>query len=141
MDWAPNRTRLLRLSNARTTPTAAPAKATSGNDLEPISSSCRISSRPSKGRLAADRTTCQAKRPRSPNHSRKPLVRLQTEVRPDWVSDPACGASGLIERREILASWLTICPQRFYEILILASNFHFEIKDACRNRSEKDQYP
>src|SRR5712664_1674043 len=98
MEVAPNRARLLRLSKARTAPMAAPAKATSGKDLEPISSSCRSSSRPSKGRLTEARTTCHAKRPRSPNHSRKRLIRLQTEVIVDRMSDVGCRASGLNQR-------------------------------------------
>src|SRR5271166_4724348 len=108
MDLAPNRTRLLRLSRERTAPMAAPANATSGNDLEPISSSCRISSRPSKGRRTAARITCHAKRPRSPNHSRRRLIRLQTEVRVDDMGNRAWPAAGLIQRCRILASWLII---------------------------------
>src|ERR1700682_2507660 len=120
MDWAPNRTRLLRLSNARTTPTAAPAKATSGNDLEPISSSCRISSRPSKGRLATARTTCHAKSPKSPNHSREPVSKFQTELRVKAMGDGAWSASGLMERSQ------THSPP--------CGNFHFEIEDGCSNR-------
>ena len=59
---------------------AAPAKATRGNDFDPISSSCRPSSRNSKGGVTAARTTCQEKRPSSPNHSKKPLIRAFAEL-------------------------------------------------------------
>src|SRR5579863_2450223 len=55
-----------------TTPTAPPANATSGNDFDPTSSSCRISSRPSYGGVTAAFRTCQEKMPRLPNHSKKP---------------------------------------------------------------------
>src|SRR5580704_4313583 len=74
MDFAPNRTRLLRLSSARTVPMAAPARATSGNDFEPISSNCRKISRSSKGLLKAAQITFQEKLPRSPNHSSERLI-------------------------------------------------------------------
>src|SRR5713226_5194695 len=112
MDLAPKRARLLRLSRARTKPRAAPAKATNGSDLEPISSSCRISSRPSKGRRTEARITCQANRPGCPNHSRKRLGRFQTELRVDGISDGAWLAPVLIKRRGIVA-WFTILAQCF----------------------------
>src|SRR5580693_9512572 len=98
MDLAPNRTKLLRLSKERTKPMAAPAKAATGKDLEPISSSWRSSSRPSKGRRTAARMTCHTKRPRSPNHSRKRLIRFQTELAADRRSDGAWLEFGLFQR-------------------------------------------
>src|ERR1035441_10652805 len=61
------------------TPTAAPAKATSGNDLDPTSSSWRINSRHSYGGVTAALNTCQEKMPRLPNHSNKPLISPATE--------------------------------------------------------------
>src|ERR1700724_1079920 len=106
MDLGPKRAKLLRLSKARTKPMAAPAMATSGNDLEPISSSWRSSSRPSNGRRTAERSTCHAKKPRSPNHSKKRMGRLQTEVRVD--DGRATPASRLIELPGILELWLSI---------------------------------
>src|ERR1700676_885898 len=66
---------------ARTTPMADPASATSGSDFEPISSSWRTSSRPSKGGAQAERATFHAKIPRLPNHSRKPLASSTKGVR------------------------------------------------------------
>src|SRR5579863_9227791 len=62
-----------------TTPVAAPAKATSGRDFDPISSSWRNSSRNSNGGVTAARTTCPKKMPRSPNHSRNSLMYLLEE--------------------------------------------------------------
>src|SRR5271165_544870 len=73
-DLAPNRVRLKRASSESTTPVAAPAKATSGRDLDPISSSCRKSSRNSNGGVTAARTTRQKNTPRSPNHSKNSLM-------------------------------------------------------------------
>src|ERR1700691_1266234 len=102
MDFATKRNKLERLSNASTAPTALPASATSGSDLEPISSSCRINSRPSNGRRAAARITWLAKIPRSPNHSRKPLTGLQREVNADRISDVSCGASSPTKREVTL---------------------------------------
>src|SRR5271169_750522 len=58
-----------------TTPVAAPAKATRGSDIDPISSSCRNNSRNSNGGVTAARTTCQKKMPRSPNHSKNSLTK------------------------------------------------------------------
>src|SRR5580700_10101820 len=55
-------------------PVAAPAKATSGRDFDPISSSCRNSSRNSNGGVTAARTTRQKNIPRSPNHSRNSVI-------------------------------------------------------------------
>src|SRR5271154_2101679 len=65
-----------------TTPVAAPAKATSGRDFDPISSSCRNNSRNSNGGVTAARTTRQKNIPRSPNHSRKLPIGpgVETEV-------------------------------------------------------------
>src|ERR1700676_3847100 len=82
MDFAPKCTRLLRLSSARTVPTAAPARATRGSDFAPISSNCRMISRNSKGLVAAARITFQEKLPRSPNHSseRLTIVPVEEEV-------------------------------------------------------------
>src|SRR5208283_4966321 len=61
-----------------TTPVAAPANATSGSDFDPISSSCRNSSRNSNGGVTAARTTRQKKMPRSPNHSKNsPMYSLE----------------------------------------------------------------
>src|SRR5208282_3651070 len=77
---APNRTRLSRVSRERMAPMAAPAKATRGNDFDPISSICRASSRNSKGGVTAARRTCQEKRPSSPNHSKNPLIRVVLEL-------------------------------------------------------------
>src|SRR5580658_7317922 len=57
-----------------TIPVAAPAKATSGRDFDPISSSWRNNSRNSKGGVTAARTTCQKNIPRSPNHSRNWVI-------------------------------------------------------------------
>src|ERR1700733_4118909 len=57
-----------------TIPVAAPARATSGRDFDPISSSCRNNSRNSNGDVTAARTTCQKNIPRSPNHSRNWLM-------------------------------------------------------------------
>src|SRR5271154_5694712 len=57
-----------------TMPVAAPAKATSGRDFDPISSSWRNNSRNSKGGVTAARTTCQKNIPRSPNHSSSWLI-------------------------------------------------------------------
>src|SRR5450631_3919641 len=67
--FAPKRSRLLRLSSARTVPTAAPASATRGSDFEPISSNWRRISPISNGRVKAAQATFQEKLPRSPNHS------------------------------------------------------------------------
>src|ERR1700721_2470013 len=108
MDLAPNRTKLLRLSKERTKPMAAPAKATTGSDLDPISSSWRSSSRPSNGRRTAMRMTCHRKRPRSPNHSRKRLIRFQKELEVARRNEAGGSASGLNQRRGILASLVSI---------------------------------
>src|ERR1700691_3432513 len=73
-DLAPNRVRLYRASMESTIPVAAPARATSGKDFDPISSSCRNNSRNSNGGVTAACTTCQKNIPRSPNHSRNWLM-------------------------------------------------------------------
>src|SRR5580704_13100054 len=78
-DLAPNRVRLYRASRESTTPVAAPAKATSGRDFDPISSSCRNNSRNSNGGVTEARRTCQKNRPRSPNHSRNSLINVLGE--------------------------------------------------------------
>src|SRR5664279_4482046 len=78
-DLAPNRVKLKRASKERTTPVAAPAKATSGRDLDPISSSCRNSSRNSNGGVTAARTTRQKNIPRSPNHSKNFVIKPRAE--------------------------------------------------------------
>jgi hypothetical protein len=44
-DFAPNRTRLSRVSSESTMPVAGPARATDGSDNDPIASHGRISSR------------------------------------------------------------------------------------------------
>src|SRR5579864_4690667 len=80
-DLAPNWVRLWRACMARTTPIADPASATSGNDFEPISSSWRTSSRPSKGGEQAEPATFHAKIPRLPNHSKKSLASSPKGVR------------------------------------------------------------
>src|ERR1700733_12763378 len=80
MDFAPKRTRLLRLSSARTVPMAAPARATSGNDFDPISSNCRKISRNSNGLVTAAQITFQEKLPRSPNHSIERLTIVPDEI-------------------------------------------------------------
>src|SRR5208337_808058 len=59
---------------------AAPAKATSGRDFDPTSSSCRNSSRNSNGGVTAARTTRQKNMPRSPNHSRNLLIRPREKL-------------------------------------------------------------
>ena len=59
---------------------AAPAKATSGRDFDPISSSCRNNSRNSNGGVTAARTTRQKNIPRSPNHSKNSLIRPLEEL-------------------------------------------------------------
>src|ERR1017187_3506943 len=64
---------LSRVSIENTTPTEAPARATNGKDLDPTSSSCRISSRHSYGGVTKALNTCQAKMPISPNHSKNPV--------------------------------------------------------------------
>src|SRR5579862_5834631 len=63
-----------------TTPIAEPANATSGKDFDPTSSSCRISSRHSKGGVTAALSTFHEKTPRLPNHSKKPLLSLVAEM-------------------------------------------------------------
>ena len=56
-------------------PVAAPANATKGRDIDPISSSCRNNSRNSNGGVTAARNTFQKNIPRSPNHSRNWVIR------------------------------------------------------------------
>src|ERR1700691_6389912 len=80
MDFAPKRSRLLRLSSARTVPKAAPARAPSGNDFDPISSNCRKISRSSNGLVTAAQITFQEKLPRSPNHSIERLTIVPDEI-------------------------------------------------------------
>ena len=63
-----------------TTPIAEPAKATSGRDFDPTSSSCRINSRHSNGGVTAALRTCQEKMPRLPNHSKNPLNTFVAEI-------------------------------------------------------------
>src|ERR1700722_3666537 len=87
MDFAPKCTRLLRVSRARTVPIAAPARATSGNDFDPISSNCRKISRNSSGFVTAAHSTLQEKLPRSPNHSIEWLIVAQDEVEVDSIID------------------------------------------------------
>src|ERR1700686_1526848 len=87
MDFAPKRARLLRLSSARTVPMAAPARATSGNDFDPISSNCRMISRSSNGLVTAAQITFQEKLPRSPNHSSERLIIVPVEVEVDSIFD------------------------------------------------------
>src|SRR3984957_2451533 len=113
MALAPNRTRLYRLSNASTAPIAEPARATSGNDLEPTSSNCRNSSRLSKGRLTEARVTCQTKMPSSPNHSSKPWIGLPRERSVDFISDSGCGASWLIQEDVALELMVITVAQGF----------------------------
>src|SRR5580658_4279463 len=130
----------------------APAKATSGSDLEPISSNCRINSRPSKGRRTAARITCQAKRPSSPNHSRKPLNGLQREVNVARTRDGVGGRSWPIKRCGILALWLTILPRssviraalhrssRPTHVNFSPSKFRCAIENGFGNQPERDEY-
>src|ERR1035441_10283834 len=59
---------------------AAPAKATSGRDMDPISSSCKNNSRNSNGGVTAARRTRQKNIPRSPNHSKNLLIRPREEL-------------------------------------------------------------
>jgi hypothetical protein len=87
MDFAPKRTKLLRLSSARTVPMAAPARATSGKDFDPISSNCRKISRSSNGLVTAAQITFQEKLPKSPNHSNERLIVVPDEVEVDSISD------------------------------------------------------
>src|SRR5271166_5151101 len=96
-DLAPNRVRLYRASKESTTPVAAPAKATSGRDFDPISSSCRKSSPNSNGGVTAARTTCQKKMPRSPNHSKNSLINLLEEFKAE--NGDKARFPGLGERR------------------------------------------
>src|SRR5271165_6395587 len=77
-----------------TTPVAAPAKATSGNDMDPISSSCRNNSRNSNGGVNAARTTRQKNMPRSPNHSRNSLISPREELTPGNMDDGRGPGSG-----------------------------------------------
>src|ERR1035437_10944323 len=70
-----------------TTPIAAPASATSGRDFDPTSSSCRISSRHSKGGVTAALSTCHEKMPRLPNHSKNLLNSPEAELTPMEMSD------------------------------------------------------
>src|ERR1039458_1448192 len=74
IDLAPNRVRLYRASSESTAPMAAPAAATRGSDIDPISSSWRNNSRNSNGGVTAARTACQENIAKSPNHSRKVLM-------------------------------------------------------------------
>src|ERR1035441_5619193 len=79
-----------------TTPIAAPAKATRGNDLDPTSSSWRINSRHSYGGVTVALNTCQEKMPRLPNHSNKPLTSPVTEPATEGMgSDRRSGIGGL----------------------------------------------
>src|ERR1700680_2379359 len=87
IDFAPKRTRLLRVSSARTVPTAAPAKATRGSDFDPISSNCRMISRSSNGLVTAAHITFQEKLPRSPSHSSERLIVIPVEVEIDSIND------------------------------------------------------
>src|SRR5580658_11229095 len=91
-DFAPKRVKLDRASIERTTPVAAPAKATSGNDMDPISSSCRNSSRNSNGGVTAACTTRQKNMPRSPNHSRNLSIGPKNGF--GDISDPRVSESG-----------------------------------------------
>src|SRR5271154_3626494 len=78
-----------------TMPVAAPARATSGRDFDPISSSWRNSSRISNGGVTAARATCQKNIPRSPNHSRNSLITRFGEVNVNGaVRKSGCAASG-----------------------------------------------
>src|SRR5208282_34478 len=77
-----------------TTPVAAPAKATNGRDMDPISSSCRNNSRNSKGGVTAARTTRQKNMPRSPNHSKNLLNRPSEELTMGGTSDVRNTGSG-----------------------------------------------
>jgi hypothetical protein len=90
MDFAPKCSRLLRLSSARTVPTAAPARATRGSDFDPISSNCRMISRISNGLVTAAHITFQEKFPRSPNHSSERLIVIPVEVEVDSINDEPC---------------------------------------------------
>ena len=75
---------------------AAPAKATSGSDFDPISSSCRNNSRNSNGGVTAARTTRQKNIPRSPNHSRNSVMEPLEELtvgEMSEVADPGTGGS------------------------------------------------
>src|ERR1035437_7366532 len=74
IDLAPNRVRLYRASSESTAPIAAPAAATRGSDMDPISSSWRNNSRNSNGGVTAARSECHENIARSPNHSRKVLM-------------------------------------------------------------------
>src|ERR1700722_10917412 len=87
IDFAPKRTRLLRLSRARTVPTAPPARATRGSDFEPISSSWRMISRISKGLVMDARSTFHEKLPKSPNHSSDLVIMLAVGVEVDSIND------------------------------------------------------
>ena len=68
--FAPNCTRLARDCSERTTPVAAPASATSGNDFAPAASSWCINSVHSKGSENIAFATRLANMPSSPNHSK-----------------------------------------------------------------------
>ena len=80
IDLAPNRVRLYRASSESTAPIAAPAAATRGRDMDPISSSWRNNSRNSNGGVTDARATCHVNIPRSPNHSRKVLMGLRPGI-------------------------------------------------------------
>jgi len=92
-DLAPKRVRLELASMDKTTPIAEPARATSGTDFEPMSSSWRMSSRHSKGGVTAARTTCHVKRPSSPNHAKNPPMRPGPESTTGRGAAASCGRS------------------------------------------------
>src|ERR1019366_4188980 len=65
IDFAPNRARGSRVWRDRTTPGAAPARATKGNDFDPIASIWRTSSRPSQRlSIALGDRSCRRQIPR-----------------------------------------------------------------------------
>src|ERR1700722_5820260 len=81
MAFAPKRVKLSRVCKESTMPVAAPARATSGNDFDPMESICRINSRPSQGAPKVARATRAQKSPNSPNHSKNVVSQVLTVLR------------------------------------------------------------
>ena len=104
IDFAPNCVSVSRVCRERTTPVAAPASATKGNDFDPIASIWRISSPPSQGGTKATRARRQQNMPSSPNHAKNPIMLVSVLVATTfhefgWALLPAAKAAARIRTR------------------------------------------
>ena len=113
-ELAPNRTRLSRVSRERMAPMAAPAKATSGNDFDPISSICRTSSRNSKGGVTCRPQNLPGKKAQFAEPFEKPVDRSRAGTH--------CGGHGYDLQSQRQALFRTVFPCWLYLRIVLESD-------------------